>query len=168
MTNTSPTFEVCLVADCPMDIADLLYAQLYEEYGVDRDSHWLHIEDGGQFIAARDGADGALLGVVRLMPPGVGADVNCGPDCAPCDLVGRRQIRQVVVAPAARRRGIGRALMGEVAQIASAEGAKALWLNSRHSAYDFYAGLGFVASGDEFDSALTGIPHRYMELQLAG
>lgn len=167
MANTSLTFPVCSVAECPADIAELLYTQLYSEYGVARDSQWLHVEDGGQFIAARD-ADGTLLGVVRLMPADVGADVNCGPDCAPDDLCGRRQIRQVVVAPVARRRGVGRELMTRVADLARAEGAESLWLNSRHSAYRFYESLGFVASGQEFLSALTGIPHRYMELELSG
>lgn len=170
MTYASPVFEVCAVDgnDRPADIGELLYNALYADYGVPRESGWLHIEDGGRFVAARDSADGSLLGVVRLMPPGVGADVNCGPDCAPDNLTGRRQIRQVVVAPAARRRGIGRALMGEVAKIAAAEGATSLWLNSRHSAYEFYADLGFVASGEEFLSALTGIPHRYMEMRMVG
>lgn len=168
MTNASLTFEVCSVSDRPADIGELLYTELYSDYGVPRESGWLHVEDGGTFVAARDAATGALLGVVRLMPAGVGADVNCGPDCAPDNLAGLRQIRQVVVAAAARRRGVGRALMGEVTRIAAAEGARSLWLNSRHSAYAFYADLGFVASGEEFLSALTGIPHRYMELQLVG
>lgn len=72
----------------------------------------------------------------------------------------------MAVAPAARRRGVGRALVVALVERARGEGASHLWLNSRDSAYPFYEALGFMASGDEFDSAVTGIPHRYMELEI--
>ena len=70
------------------------------------------------------------------------------------------------MAPAARRLGVGRALVEALTERAAGEGASLLWLNSRDSAYPFYESLGFVGSGEEFDSALTGIPHRYMEREI--
>ena len=52
-------------------------------------------------------------------------------------------------------------------QLAAAQGATEVWLNSRHSAYGFYERLGYLAEGDEYDSELTGIRHRLMRKQLA-
>lgn len=145
------------------ELLDLSYAELYGPFGVARDGHWYHPAHGSEFavalaendIVAAAAADsaftGELLGSARLLP--AAGEVS-------------RQVRQVAVAPAARGTGVGRALMLALEEIAAREGASDLWLNARSSAYGFYERLGYVAEGDEFTSALTGILHRTMRKHL--
>ena len=134
------------------ELLELDYEILYEPYGVRREGEWYHPAHGSEFAVALDAADLALLGSARLLP-------------APGDV--SRQVRQVAVATHARERGIGRALMAALEEIARREGAGELWLNSRASAYGFYERLGFVGEGEEFVSALTGILHRTMRKRLS-
>lgn len=68
--------EVVELADASADVAELLYTSLYADYGVARSADWLHADDGGVFVLARDGEDGGLLGVARLLPPGADEDAN--------------------------------------------------------------------------------------------
>ena len=89
-----------------------------------------------------EGADGEALGTARLLPSG--------------------QIGRMAVLAAHRRRGIGRALLKTLLDIAQTEGFPPVFLNAQTHALPFYAGLGFAAEGDEFDDA--GIPHRRMRL----
>lgn len=143
--------EVVDVLGCPPDVRELLYGVMYREWGVAPEQNWLHEEHGGQLILMRDeNQNDSLLGMVRLM----GRDVT-NPTA--------RQIRQVVMAQEARGKGIGRTLVSEAERLAKAEGAHSTWLQSRHLAYEFYERLGYVASGEEFLSEMTKIPHRYME-----
>ena len=132
------------------EVQALYFAVLYEGFGVPLGADWYHDANGSIFaIGLAD--DGTLLGAARLLP--VEGDAS-------------RQIRQVAVSPAFHGAGLGRRLVTALEQRAVAEGAKEVWLNSRHSAYGFYERLGFVHEGAEFDSELTGIRHRLMRKRI--
>ena len=74
------------------------------------------------------------------------------------------QISQMVVEPSFQARGIGSALMNGLLQRARQAGVTAIHLNARTSAIEFYGRFGFVAVGEPFPSAKTGLPHLRMEL----
>ena len=57
-----------------------------------------------------------------------------------------------------RRRGIGRALVGTVQDVATAAGFD-VWAAARLAALDFYRELGFRPAGDVFTGAMD-LPHR--------
>jgi predicted GNAT family N-acyltransferase len=128
------------------EVLDLYYDVLYGPFGVARDAEWYHPAHGSTFALAL-GASGELVGSARLLP-------EAGDEL--------RQVRQVVVAPSAHGRGIGRELMSAIEHVAAEQGADELWLNARHTAFGFYEALGWRFSGESFVSELTGIPHREM------
>jgi predicted GNAT family N-acyltransferase len=132
------------------EVLDLYYDVLYGPFGVARDAEWYHPAHGSDFAIALGDAE-ELLGSARLLPTAGDAG---------------RQVRQVVVRPAAQGVGIGQQLMCEIERIASDQGACELWLNARHTAYGFYEGLGWTFVGDEFTSELTGVVHRPMRKRL--
>lgn len=66
-------------------------------------------------------------------------------------------VKGVVVAPAARGRGIGKTMMREAMRLARESGASKLALSSsarRLQAHQFYRGLGFTEHGISFSTAL--------------
>jgi predicted GNAT family N-acyltransferase len=132
------------------EVLDLYYDVLYGPFGVARDFEWYHPAHGSRFAIAL-GAHGELLGSARLLPQ-AGEEV--------------RQVRQVVVSPAAQGLGVGRELMTTIERIAAEEEAHELWLNARHTAFGFYEALGWEFAGEPFISELTGIPHREMRKHL--
>jgi predicted GNAT family N-acyltransferase len=85
-------------------------------------------------------ADGAALGTGRLLPDGH---------------VGRMAVRK-----AARRTGVGSALLQALMLHARQRGDRSVQLNAQISAEAFYAHHGFVPQGDVFMEA--GIPHVHM------
>lgn len=129
---------------------DLLFDVLYRDYGVDPDSDWYHAQGGSLHVLAL-GESGVLLGTARLMPAAGDAE---------------RQLRQVAVRPDSHGRGIGRALVSALEIEAAEQGANAVWLHARESAFPFYERLGYEYVGDVFVSELTGIPHRTMRKAL--
>lgn len=80
------------------------------------------------------------------------------------DKNGMAKIGRVAVLKAARGRGVGIAVMRAVLENARHLGFKEAVLDSQTYAIPFYARLGFLAEGDEFDDA--GIPHFRMRLRL--
>jgi GNAT superfamily N-acetyltransferase len=138
------------------EVLELSFAVLYEPFGVSwpREASpgagWLHPAHGTHVVVAI-AEDGALLGSARLLPAAGDRE---------------RQVRQVAVSADARRLGVGRALMLVLEAKAVEEGAFETWLNSRDTAYGFYESLGYELHGDEFVSAVTGIPHRAARKQL--
>jgi predicted GNAT family N-acyltransferase len=134
------------------EILDLCYEVLYRDFGVPREGDWYHPANGSEFAVAL-GGDGSILGTARLLP-------------APGDA--SRQVRQVAVNANEHGRGVGRALMGELERTALGDGANELWLHARENAWGFYGRLGYLAEGEVFVSALTGIPHRTMRKRLVG
>lgn len=142
-------FTIQLLAEKDVDEAvyDLLYDVLYRDFGVDPASDWRHLDADSTYAVATS-AGGGLLGVARLMPAG--------------DAPESRQLRQLAVAHATRRSGVGRALVHALEHKAAEQGAREVWLNARESAFGFYERLGYEFDGEVFVSELTGIPHRRM------
>jgi hypothetical protein len=77
---------------------------------------------------------------------------------------GRLKMRQVAVAPAAQRRGVGARLVAASEALALTEGFAKLVLNARDTAVPFYEQLGYQCVGAPFVE--VGIPHRAMEKNL--
>lgn len=74
------------------------------------------------------------------------------------------KIERVAVLPEARGAGAGLALMRAVLALARSAGSEVARLHAQTRAERFYARLGFVAEGPEFEE--DGIPHVAMRLSL--
>ncbi|MEA3275604.1 MAG: GNAT family N-acetyltransferase [Pseudomonadota bacterium] len=72
------------------------------------------------------------------------------------------QIGRMAVLPDWRNRGVGRALLRGILEIAQQRAVPQPFLNAQTSALPFYRRMGFVPVGEEFEEA--GIPHRKMIL----
>src|SRR5690242_9151813 len=88
-------------------------------------------------VARGVGADGRLVGTVQL-------DYDTMPN-----QVHRAEVRKLLVHPDARRRGVGRALMGELERLARQLGRSLLTLDTRtgDTAERLYASLGYETAG---------------------
>ena len=94
-------------------------------------------------LLGRDDETDALVAYARILPPGARFDVAA--------------IGRVVVAPERRGEGLARALVLEAIRVArDHHGARAA-LSAQAHLEAFYASLGFVRVGDEYDE--DGIPH---------
>lgn len=91
--------------------------------------------------------DGEAIGTARLFP-------------APGEPAGTGRVGRMAVLREHRGTGAGRALLEAMIQEAERRGMRRLVLNAQTHALGFYARLGFVAEGPEFEEA--GIPHRRM------
>jgi predicted GNAT family N-acyltransferase len=76
------------------------------------------------------------------------------------------KIERVAVLAAQRRHRVGRALMVAALDLVRAEGAREARVHAQTAVQKFYAGLGFVAIGAEFEE--DGIAHVAMRMPLAG
>jgi len=166
MTKTaarSLTIDELAPDDLPADVLDLLYDELYRDFGVARDQDWLNADDAGLFFVARDRKDGHVCGAGRLMPPGKDASQR------------GLQIRQLATAPHERGRGVGTAVMDALERDAiTVYEFPRVWLKARQQAWGFYQKRGYQFAPPEFTageclqedglfiSHLTGIPHRIM------
>jgi predicted GNAT family N-acyltransferase len=74
------------------------------------------------------------------------------------------KIGRVAVLASHRRRGVGKALMERLHEIARERGLRQVWCNAQTSAVPFYAQLGYRATGNLFEEA--GIEHVRMERSL--
>jgi ElaA protein len=86
---------------------------------------------------------GALVAYARILPPGVRFDVAA--------------IGRVVIAPERRGEGLARTLMLEAIRVARDHHGPRVALSAQAHLEAFYASLGFVRVGDEYDE--DGIPH---------
>lgn len=75
------------------------------------------------------------------------------------DLERDGKVGRVAVLPAFRRRGIGRALMQTLTDLAALHGC-AVWFHAQESAMPFYRSIGYQPEGARFEEA--GIPHYRM------
>jgi GNAT superfamily N-acetyltransferase len=75
------------------------------------------------------------------------------------------RFRGMAVDPAWQGRGVGRALMRAVADLAKARGAEVLWANGRDTALGFYTSIGFRVAGDGF---VDGEMHLRHHVVIAG
>ena len=104
----------------------------------DRDAacrHWLATDERGEPI-----------GTVRL------------------DLAARGKIGRLAVLARERGRGVGRALMERVHELARERGLKSVWCHAQISAAPFYTRLGYRIVSAQFEEA--GIAHVRMEYEL--
>lgn len=76
------------------------------------------------------------------------------------------RIRGMATQPAARRRGLGALVLGELEAAARERGARRAWCNARSGARRFYERAGYETDGDEFELAGIG-PHWLMRRMLA-
>ncbi len=116
-----------------------------EEQGVPENLEW-DAEDGSSLHALASDCEQRPVGTARLL-----ADSHIG---------------RVAVLPSWRRAGVGSALVMRLVGEARRRGYAMVHLNAQVAVLGFYARLGFVAYGPEFDDA--GIRHRAMSLGLAG
>ena len=114
-----------------------------EEQNVPETLEWDDADESAEHVLATD-RDGAAIGTGRLKQ-----------DCS---------IGRMAVLKSWRGRGVGKALLGALLEIARAKGCDVVKLHAQTHAIDFYAKLGFVATDGVFDEA--GMPHRLMTLSL--
>ncbi len=79
---------------------------------------------------------------------------------------GRVRLRQMAVAPAHRRQGIGTRLLAFAESTARGRGFRECILHAREGAVAFYAKQGYRAAGPPFEE--VGLPHRLMRKPLDG
>ena len=114
-------------------------------------------EDGAPsafHLAAR--LEGELLGCVSFSPQ----DTPLRPG------VDAWRFRAMAVDGARRGSGIGRAILSDGIDRATARGATTIWANARDSAIGFYESMGMQVMGDGFTDASTAIPHHVVLLDL--
>lgn len=70
---------------------------------------------------------------------------------------GYGKVERICIAQSAREKGVGRALMDKIEEVALTEGAKKMKLNAQRQAEAFYSKLGYETVSGEFLDA--GIPH---------
>lgn len=116
-----------------------------EEQGVPEALEWDTADSACRHVLACT-RTGEAVGTARLLPGG--------------------RIGRMAVLPEWRRRGIGRAMLDHLVELARREGLERLELFAQTHAIRFYERAGFHARGDTFLEA--GIPHRHMQLSLDG
>lgn len=139
-------------ADDPLmqQVHALRHEALFAPFGLPRDDRW---HDAG--------AD--RLHLVALL----GAEV-VGYTCMLLNQEGGAHLRQVSVAPAVQRGGIGSALMAECEAEAIRRRIPYLWLDARITAEPFYRRLGWITvSPEPFACGRTTVPHVRMEKRLS-
>jgi predicted GNAT family N-acyltransferase len=77
------------------------------------------------------------------------------------------QLRGMATAPDLRNQGIGARLLAAAEDEIRRRGGRLVWCDARTTAVPFYRKHGFVAEGEEFLHAESGIPHYRMWRQLA-
>jgi predicted GNAT family N-acyltransferase len=138
-----------VAADDPVlrDVADLCYETLHRPFGVSRNDAWNEDDGRSTHLVALEA--GRLVGYARLLGERV-----------------RAHIRQVVVAPSHRYRGVGSDLVGTLVEEARRAGIEMVYLNARPNAVAMYERLGFRVAGGAFRMGRTYLPHVRMEQQL--
>jgi ribosomal protein S18 acetylase RimI-like enzyme len=130
-----------------LDVRDLCYETLHRPFGVTRNDDWNEADPASTHIVALDGD--RLAGYVRLIVEGRAGHV-----------------RQVVVAPAYRGRGIAGDLVACAVARARELGLPLAFLNSRAHAVALYERQGFRVAQGPFRMGRTYLPHVRMELPL--
>ncbi len=128
----------------PQHLAELLAIRrtvFVHEQGVPEAQEVDGRDDGAWHLLARDSA-GLPVGCARLL-----SDAHIG---------------RMAVLRSVRGQGVGRALLLAAVALARRLGMGDLYLHAQTRAQGFYAGVGFIAEGDEFPEA--GIAHVLMRL----
>ncbi|MHA6324584.1 GNAT family N-acetyltransferase [Roseivivax sp. CAU 1753] len=129
------------VADDFAPVRALRMAVFVGEQGFSEASEFDALDDTATHLLARD--DGRPVGCARLFLSD-----------------GEGRIGRICVHRDARGRGIGAALVTAAVDHFRAQGVAVVALGAQVRAMRFYAGLGFVAYGDDYDD--EGVPHRMM------
>ena len=117
-----------------------------------------------------DGLPGTRHLAIRSRAGEVVATSTWVPAAPPGDLPGGAaagpavQLRAMAVAPEARGRGLGAALLQAGVARAAREGKRAVWARARDGALGFYEKAGFSVVGGGFVDASTGLPHHLVVL----
>ncbi|MFL5780157.1 MAG: GNAT family N-acetyltransferase [Thermoleophilaceae bacterium] len=116
-------------------------------------------EQGVSAAAERDGRDGEALHLVAV------EDGRLLGTCRLLFRAGAAFLGRLAVERAARRRGIGAALLHEAAERSREAGASRIELHAQLDVRELYTAGGYVERGDPFVE--EGIDHVTMEKQLA-
>ena len=122
------------------DICFIREAVFMQEQNVSAELEWDGLDDKAVHLLARDDA-GKAIGTVRLLPDG--------------------HIGRLAVLGPWRGKGIGKALLQYLLDIAGENKLNKVDLNAQSHARGFYEKMGFTAHGDEFLDA--DILHQHME-----
>lgn len=126
----------------------LRQAVFVDEQGVPAETEADALDSRAIHLVAVD-ADGRVQGTCRLLADGPHA----------------MRVGRLCVAPAARRRGLGTALLAQAEREAHAAGATRLAMHAQSAAASLYRALGYEAHGETFTEA--GIEHVAMDKSLA-
>ncbi len=167
--STSPSFQIRDAQPDEQDAIRDLTLAAYEQYAtIMAPPAWAGLHRAIQSALARNGgaerivavqADGGLLGSVFLYP----ADTNAYGRSV--EALVRPELRLLAVSAAARRQGVGKALVQECLRRAARAGADALGLHtsaSMQAAIHLYEQLGFIRSpADDFQPPGTELIMAY-------
>lgn len=134
------------LADWSMDEAALRNVRtrvFVQEQSVSEILEWDGLDELCVHAIAETRADG-VIGTGRLHPSG--------------------KIGRMAVLAAWRGRGVGAGILRRLLEAAAQRGLEEVYLHAQVAVVGFYARLGFVAEGPEFEEA--DIPHRLMRLRL--
>jgi len=140
-----PVFHVDEVswADAAQALGAVRRTVFVVEQQVPEDLEWDGIDERCRHVLAR-GEDGLAIGTGRLLPDG--------------------HIGRMAVLRGYRGKGVGRAILAKLVEIAFARGDRVVVLSAQTHAIDFYRRSGFEVSSAEFMEA--GIPHVEMRREL--
>jgi len=130
-----------------MQVRDLCYEALHRPFGVPRNDEWNENDPASTHLVAVEG--GRAVGYVRLI-----------------DEHGLGHVRQVVVAPSHRGRGLASDLVSCAVDTAVERGFPLAFLNARERAVGVYARQGFRVVQGPFRMGRTYLKHVRMELPL--
>ena len=149
-------FEIRPATPADGDELGVLTEEVYRAGGWTSEAYAARLRDGRRRIEDAivhvATVDGAVVGSVTLAPPGTPYVNTAGPDEA--------EVRMLAVAPAARGRGIGDALMAACEGWARAEGLAGVVLSteaSMHAAHRLYRRRGYRRAPERdwtYDGAL--------------
>ena len=122
------------------------------------------IEDGTYYVAELDGALAGCGGWSRRNTLYGGDQRPVGEDSLLDPATDAARIRAFFVAPAAARRGVGRALLEECTRAAVRSGFRALTLMATLPGVPFYTALGFAPVEDVVDVLPDGTPLRFVRM----
>jgi predicted GNAT family N-acyltransferase len=143
-----PPFDIRRVAD-GADLEDahaVRHTVFVEEQDVDEAIEWDGHDEAATHLVAYDGE--TPVGTARLREPDPGV----------------AKIERVAVLEAYRKRGLGRALMHELEDLAREAGMDEALVHAQTRVEAFYRRLGYETVSDVFDEA--GIPHVEMRKSL--
>ncbi len=156
IADTGPTRFLSKPLDSALQVREADYAGEHERLA--RIRFAVFVDE--QHVPAEIELDDRDVRCIHVLAIDAGRDVGT----ARIDLEHGGKIGRLAVLAAARRRGIGTALMQALHTIARRNGLASVWCNAQLAAVPFYETLGYAPVGEHFDEA--GIEHVRMERTL--